>query len=626
MKNKKLLTVSLLLLTLVVSLFLASCFSASNGNVKPDSPDYSQTGGTLTQEKTVDEGDVVKTFGDYAYKLQSDGVTVYKLDNGAITLKAYYKFKTSRCVPIEMYVTDESIAVIYGKTDVIDDDYGYRPTNYGKNENYSKVFIEILNNQVVTTQDDGAIDLSAQVKYSFSITANLLASRTYVSSKLAYFVFSSNEIVYNKGNYVENSDNDVTTSVDNSSPTIAYTENGNYKTFENANKVPGISEVDTAYSPIVFVSVDLDMPSACAINCVYGAKLQDIYASETSIIPIFNEEISKHTTKGCYSNYEYIENVHLFKLSPTTLKIVDGVTLNDYEVYDRRAIKDYGDTIYIAATKRDGSGTTVIALDGLKFSLLNKLEKIAPNESVKSVTFGEEDDKRYCYITTFLQVDPLFKIDVTDPYRMKTLGYMKVLGFSTFMLNVGDKLITLGYDSNGAQGRVSDVKISLYDSSNDELKPIDDRIIKNVVYLEGISDPRAIAVSGTYFAFSATTRRSGSYVEYTQSLYVFEVTNDELLYLGKITNFSLNESYGNGSIDYVDVPNSTTQEVAKTTNFGKYALSIQRARFIGNYVYTFSDGVISSHLLGGTGTEKYVAVPPTQKVFTHLGTNRIYND
>lgn len=625
MKNKKLLTVSLLLLTLVVSLFLASCYAASDGDVTPDSPDYSQTGGTLTQEKTVDEGDVVKTFADYAYKLQSDGVTVYKLDNGTITLKAYYKFKTSRCLPIEMYVTDESIAVIYGKTDVIDDDYGYRPTNYGKNENYSKVFIEILNNKVVTEQDGGAIDLSAQVKYSFSITADLLASRTYVSSKLAYFAFSSNEIVYNQGRDVTN-DDDVTTAVDSHAPTIAYTENGSYKTFDNATKVPGITEVNTSYSPIIFVSIDLDMPSACAINCVYGAKLQDIYVSETSIIPIFNEKITKRTTKGCYSNYERYENVHLFKLSPTTLKIIDGVTLNDYTVYDRRAIKDYGDTIYIAATKRDGSGTTVIALDGLKFSLLNKLEKIAPNESVKSVTFGEEDGKRYCYITTFLQVDPLFKIDVTDPYRMKTLGYMKVPGFSTFMLNVGDKLITLGYDSDGAQGTVSDVKISLYDSSSDELKPIDDRIIKNVVYLEGISDPRAIAVSGTYFAFSATTKRSGSSAEYTQSLYVFEVTSNELLYLGKVTNFSLNESYGNGSIDYVDVPNSVSGEVAKTTNFGKYALSVQRARFIDNYVYTFSDGVISSHLLGGEGSEKYVAENPTQKVFTHLGTNRIYTD
>ncbi len=622
MKNSKFIAIICLLATFVIALFLASCGSGGSLDVELPPLDASETGGTLVQEAGVDEGDIVKNYGDYVYKLQTDGVTVYKIKDGHIELVASGKFSSSRNVPLEMYVTDQSIAVIYGKASSVDGSEYYNAPDYSEKP-YTKVYVEVLNNPTAMQQTE-VYDLFTDVKYSFSMTGSLVASRTYVDSKQAYFAFSySGNFTY--ADYDEDYDDDITSLTGNKYTTISYMENGENKKYESAETVPGLRKFTQNYQPTVFTSINLDNPSEGTMNAVFGAELFDIYMSETSIVPIFvTTEYKKISSGGCYSypSRRAERITYCFKLSPD-LKIVDGVTLVNYSVYDRRAVKDYGDVIYIAATKTDGSGTTVIALDGNKFSLINKLEKIAPNEDVKSVTFGEEGEKRYCYITTFLQIDPLFKIDVTDPYRMETLGFMEMPGFSTFMLTVGDKLITLGYADNGAQGRISTMKVAMYDASGDGLSTIDERTIEKVYYCEAIDDPRVIAVSGTSFAFSVTRARTYG-GDFTQELYVFDLTADEIVLIGTVSNFaSMPNDEIKNRIDYVEI----NGELKKTTDYGAYALQISRARFKDGYLYTFGDGVIASYRIitdETTETGKFIADGYTERVFTSLSNAPIY--
>lgn len=616
MKNKSIIVICLLFAALI-SLFLASCMSATPD--EPDLPDYSQTGGTLTQEKFVDEGDIVKTFDNYAYKLQTDGITVYDLNSGHITLTCYYKFPFDNAAPIELYVTDENIVALYGKNVAATN----QPfSEYTTDLDYSTLYLEVFQNPLSTNRSANGepINLSDLKLYSFSSKANLLTSRLFVKTKKAYFALTYyREMNYD---YYDSMDSERQEEV---SYVFSYNENGKEKSYDGIRTVPGITSIN--YSPItIFISIDCnDLNSAAVVSGFYGATLQDIYISETSIIPVFNS-LKYEQNGGCYSYRDYVKMTHCFKLSPETLKIVDGVTLVDYEIYNRRAIKDYGDVIYIAATKRDGSGTTVISLDGKKFSHINSLEKIAPNEDVKSVTFGEENGKRYCYITTFLQIDPLFKIDVTDPEKMFTLGFMEMPGFATFMLNVGDYLLTLGYaDGNGMQNYPSDVKISLYDAKGDGLTPLSEKVITDVTFLEAIDDPRVIAISGTSFAFSACVATSkgayGKVTETTQRLFVFDIDNGVIKSIGDLSNFYLGTSESNRYLtNYIEV-----DVIRRTTDFGRYALSIRRARFLDGYLYTFSDGMISSYKIIETADiEKTVATAYTERIFTHLTKTSIY--
>ena len=72
-------------LTLILCLLLTSCSTVPL-------PDTGNTGGTLTQEASVDEGDIIKTYGDILYKFQTDGLFIYRLEKGVPKKIAFYNF------------------------------------------------------------------------------------------------------------------------------------------------------------------------------------------------------------------------------------------------------------------------------------------------------------------------------------------------------------------------------------------------------------------------------------------------------------------------------------------------------------------------------------------------------
>lgn len=68
--------------------------------------------------------------------------------------------------------------------------------------------------------------------------------------------------------------------------------------------------------------------------------------------------------------------------------------------------------------------------------------KIIEGESLQAVRF----DGERAYAVTFLVVDPLFVIDLSDPANPKVAGELEVPGFSTHMEPRGDRLIAVGID------------------------------------------------------------------------------------------------------------------------------------------------------------------------------------
>ena len=67
------------------------------------------------------------------------------------------------------------------------------------------------------------------------------------------------------------------------------------------------------------------------------------------------------------------------------------------------------------------------------------------------------------YMVTFEQVDPLFTLDLSDPYDPRVVGELEIPGFSTYIHPIAnDKLLTIGVggDENGANWRT---QISMFD-------------------------------------------------------------------------------------------------------------------------------------------------------------------
>jgi len=100
-------------------------------------------------------------------------------------------------------------------------------------------------------------------------------------------------------------------------------------------------------------------------------------------------------------------------------------------------------------------------LDG-DLKIVGKLEDLASGERIYSVRFlGDK-----AYMVTFRQTDPLFVIDLSSPQSPKVLGYLKVPGVSDYLHPYDEThIIGVGRDAS-EQGRITGMKLSLFDVSN----------------------------------------------------------------------------------------------------------------------------------------------------------------
>ncbi len=115
---------------------------------------------------------------------------------------------------------------------------------------------------------------------------------------------------------------------------------------------------------------------------------------------------------------------------------------------------------------------------------LGQLE-LARGETLHATRFA--GDK--AYIVTFLQKDPLFVVDLSDPAQPAIAGQVDVPGWSTHIEPIGDKLFTVGWDAGA-------VTASLFDVSD----PAAPTLLRRLALTEGYGyseanwDPQALSV------------------------------------------------------------------------------------------------------------------------------------
>jgi uncharacterized secreted protein with C-terminal beta-propeller domain len=108
---------------------------------------------------------------------------------------------------------------------------------------------------------------------------------------------------------------------------------------------------------------------------------------------------------------------------------VPGTVLNQY------AMDEQGGYFRIASTKgqigRNDEMTSKnnVYIMNEAMDVIGKLEDLAPGEKIYSTRFMGNR----LYMVTFKQVDPLFVIDLTNPQAPKTLGSLKIPGYSEYL-------------------------------------------------------------------------------------------------------------------------------------------------------------------------------------------------
>ena len=111
---------------------------------------------------------------------------------------------------------------------------------------------------------------------------------------------------------------------------------------------------------------------------------------------------------------------------------------------------------------------------------IGKLEDIADDEDLKSVRFMGNT----AYVVTFKNTDPLFAIDLSKPNEPKTLGEVKLPGFSEYLHPISENLLVgIGYDGDDESADFMTLKVSLFDVSNKKQpKVLSSLVIKDCIF------------------------------------------------------------------------------------------------------------------------------------------------
>ena len=119
------------------------------------------------------------------------------------------------------------------------------------------------------------------------------------------------------------------------------------------------------------------------------------------------------------------------------------------------------------------------------------------------------------YIVTFRQIDPLYALDLSDPANPKTLGELKITGFSSYLHPVGENLL-LGVGQEADQdGTIEGLQISLFDTSD----PTDPRRVDQLL-LDDILDLSEADNIDTTGSSSPVERDHRAFLFYENSAFI----------------------------------------------------------------------------------------------------------
>jgi uncharacterized secreted protein with C-terminal beta-propeller domain len=140
---------------------------------------------------------------------------------------------------------------------------------------------------------------------------------------------------------------------------------------------------------------------------------------------------------------------------------VPGTILNQFSVGENGAYLD------IATTTGWGSDASnnvyVLGENNGTLTVVGSLEGLAPGEQIYSVWFMGDRG----FVSTFEHVDPLFALDLSDPTAPRVAGQLEVSGYTGYLQALdATHLLGIGRDVDPTTNEPSDIIISLFDVSD----------------------------------------------------------------------------------------------------------------------------------------------------------------
>ncbi len=376
---------------------------------------------TNVQVAGIDESDTVKTDGEYIYILSGNTVSIlraYPPENAGFVTKISF----GELNPVGIFVDGDRLAVLGSKYLV--------PTTrsyYGYYDVDIKTFIYVydiqdrehpvlLHDLTLTGSYFNSRMMGEYVYFVVSQPA-YIAYDTVVLPKIYSGDWAVKEIVPTEIHYTNCSDN--------------------YQQFTT------------------FVAMNIqNMTEAPTYLTIMLGSTSNMYVS-TNNMYITYPDFDGNTTI-------YRVHIQANNMSCEASGKVSGHELNQF------SMDEYDDYFRIVTTSwATGTQRNSLYMLNMNMSIVGKLEDLGVRENLHSVRFTGNR----CYLVTFMQTDPLFVIDLTEPMNPAVLGELTIPGYSDYLhpydenhiIGVGKEAVGSG---EGAFAWYQGVKISLFDVSN----------------------------------------------------------------------------------------------------------------------------------------------------------------
>lgn len=432
---------------------MLSVDSITNANSKNETAtnevanDYSKTN---TQVQGVDEADIVKTDGTYIYYLTNEKLTIINTEN-ASQMKEMSTIKFDETfTPEEIFLNNDKIIVIgkryeYDKTERkigIDEDFLY-PNYMDKTYTSAKLYN-------VKDKTNPTLERTVEVEGDY-LTARMIGSNVYIASnKYMYYAYICNTYKSTELNEDDFKPHYLDTATSNETKSI---------NFDCIYYIPEFE--DTNYLNIVAFNITNNQEAN--VESYLGAG-EEIYASKENLYVTKTKYDYERKNKTSITTEIYKFNLNNANCTFAKAGDVPGSVLNQFSMDECNGYFRIATTDSISWNSESNTNNLYVLNENLE--TIGKIEGLAKGERIYSVRFMGNR----AYMVTFVETDPLFVIDLSNPTTPTVLGELKIPGYSkylhpydeTHLIGIGEdtEVVNYGY---GDRVVTNGMKMAMFD-------------------------------------------------------------------------------------------------------------------------------------------------------------------
>ena len=411
--------------------------------------DYSNTN---VQVEGVDEADITKTDGEYIYYVSSNKVLIISAkENEDLKKVSEIEYENENFYPREIFISKERLVVIGETNSGVNTRTIFAEDKiYPVNDNFTVA-------KIYDTKNKEKLKLEREVKIQGTyISSRMIESNIYLISNQYMYSQVLRDTKKEELNEQDFKPKYIDTVISSEERSIDYSDIYCFPESE-----------DTSYLNIA--GFNLYKNEAANINSYLGAG-NKVYSSEDNLYvtkTVYEYKDSK--TYGYYNNYDVNTYIYRFKLENTKASYVSvgsvpGEVLNQFSMDEKDGYFRVATTDSSSLKSEDNTNNLYVLNQDLE--IVGKIEGLAKGEKIYSVRFM---DNR-AYIVTFVETDPLFVIDLSEPTNPTVLGELEIPGYSKYLhpydenhiIGFGENTKTTEYCSIVTDG----MKMALFDVSN----------------------------------------------------------------------------------------------------------------------------------------------------------------